>query len=303
MKEYINSNLYCKQVFGCKVYKLALSAAKTCPNRDGLKGTGGCIFCSESGSGDFASNSDSSVKKQILSAKALLGEKGKGCKYIAYFQSFSGTYGDIEELEEVYTEAINEKDIVGISIATRPDCLGKKELSMLKRLSKKTLLWVELGLQTVHKETAEYINRCYELSVYDEAISKLREINCHIITHIILGLPGESREDMLQTVKYVGEKTDGIKLQLLHILKNTKIANDYYSGKFNVLTLNEYCDIIAECIEILPDNIVIHRMTGDGPKKDLIAPLWSGDKKRVLNTLNRVLRENGIKLKKDCDEI
>ncbi len=294
MKRYINSNYYCKSVFGRKVYKLALSASNSCPNRDGTKGEGGCIFCSLKGSGDFASSFDMSVAKQIEKAKLNLGEKGKGLKYIAYFQSFTGTYGDVSRLEKIYTEAALHPEIVGVSIATRPDCLDKEVIEMLKRLSEITVLWVELGLQTIKEETATYINRCYKTEEYDNAIKKLSKLNVHIITHIILGLPGESKEDMLNTVRYVGNKTSGIKLQLLHVLKNTKLADDYYNRKFETLSLDEYCGLVADCISIIPENVVIHRITGDGPKKDLIAPVWSGDKKKVLNAINSTLETRGI---------
>ena len=289
MKRYISANTYCRSIFGEKVYKLALSASLTCPNRDGTKGERGCIFCSRGGSGDFAASSSLSVSEQIEQAKAILGKKGEGLKYIAYFQSFTGTYGDLTRLERIYTEASEHKDIVALSIATRPDCLGEAAMAMLKRLSEKTVLWVELGLQTIHPATAEYIRRGYELYEYDEAVKKLRKLNVHIITHVILGLPDESREMMLETVRYAGERTDGIKLQLLHVLEGTDLADEYKAGSFETLGMREYCDIVAEAVSILPDNVVIHRLTGDGAKKDLIAPLWSADKKRVLCEINRAL--------------
>ena len=294
MKQYISTNVFLRRTFGCKVYKLALSAAVSCPNRDGTKGVGGCIFCSSGGSGNFASSCALPVREQIGQAKAILGEKGEGLKYIAYFQSFTGTYGDLERLERIYSEAADEPDIVGLSIATRPDCLGDDAMAMLKRLSEKTSLWVELGLQTVHDRTAKFINRCYALSEYDDAVKKLRSLNAHVITHVILGLPGESRSDMMETVRYAGERTDGIKLQLLHVLENTPMADMYRRGEFEVMELCEYCETVADAIELLPENVVIHRMTGDGDKRELIAPLWSGDKKRVLNELNREFSRRGI---------
>lgn len=297
MKEYITVNDYCRKVFGCKVYKIALSCSKTCPNRDGTKGTGGCIFCSAGGSGDFAADINDPVSVQITTAIKRLGEKGKACKYIAYFQSFTGTYGDINELSRKFYEAIAHEDIVGLSIATRPDCLSDDIMRLLTDLSEKTQLWIELGLQTVKETTAEYINRCYPLSEYDSAIAKLRKIKCHIVTHVILGLPGETKTDILNTVRYASERTDGIKLQLLHVLRGTPLSKDYIDNKFKVLSLEEYCEILSMCLEVLPDRIVIHRLTGDAPKKDLIAPLWSADKKHVLAEINRAFAARGIKHK------
>ena len=293
-KEYLSMNVYCRRVFGRKVYKLALSAATTCPNRDGTVGVGGCTFCSTGGSGDFAAMASLPVTQQIEEAKKHLGAKGQGLKYIAYFQSFTGTYGDLEHLEQIYTQAADLPEIVGLSVATRPDCLGPKALDMLGRLSARKPLWVEVGLQTVREETATRCNRCYSLPVYEQAMKDLEALGVHRITHVILGLPGESREDMLNTVRYVGELTDGIKLQLLHVLRGTALAESHKSGEFEVMQPEEYCRLVADAIEILPEHIVIHRLTGDGPKKDLIAPLWSADKKRVLADLNSVLRQRGI---------
>ncbi len=291
---YISANTYCRHIFGEKVYKLALSASVSCPNRDGRLDTRGCIFCSRGGSGDFAASAGLSLDEQIESAKKTLGKKGEGLKYIAYFQSFTGTYGDLERLERIYTESAEHEGIVGVSVATRPDCLGEKELEMLERLSRKTKLWVELGLQTVHKKTADYIRRGYELDCYDRAMESLAALPIHRITHVILGLPGESREEMLETVHYAGQRTDGIKLQLLHVLKGTDLAEDYRAGKFQTLGMDEYCSIVAEAVKLLPENVVIHRLTGDGAKKDLIAPLWSADKKRVLNRINTAMRSEGV---------
>ena len=294
MHQYLTTSSYVRQIFGTKVYKLSLSAATTCPNRDGKIGTGGCTFCSAGGSGDFASSALLPISEQIEQAKKLVSFKAQGLPYIAYFQSFTGTYGDLERLEQIYQEAISYPEIVGLSIATRPDCLDSKALAMLERLAKKKPLWVELGLQTIHERTAQSINRGYPLAVYDEAMEKLAKINVHRITHIILGLPGESKADMLATVKYVGERTDGIKLQLLHVLENTALAKDYLAGKFQVLEQEEYYELLADCVEALPESCVIHRLTGDGPKKHLIAPLWSGNKKRVLADIQKVFKERGI---------
>ncbi len=294
-KTYQTANSYCRAVFGCKVYKLALSAALTCPNRDGTVGTGGCIFCSAGGSGDFAAPACQPIGEQIETARRILGKKGENRRYLAYFQGFTGTYGDLKYLEARYQAAIDREDILGLSIATRPDCLGPEALAMLGRLSEQKPLWVELGLQTVHPETARFIRRGYELEVYDKAMTDLKALGVHRITHVILGLPGESRQQMLETLRYAGARTDGIKLQLLHVLEHTDLAEHYRRGEFATLEKDEYCDLVAECIDALPPNVVIHRMTGDGAKKDLIAPLWSADKKRVLNDLNRALARWGLR--------
>lgn len=291
---YVSANVYCRRIFGCKVYKLALSAATSCPNRDGTVGVGGCVFCSAGGSGDFAASAALPIERQIADAKRTLGTKGEGLKYIAYFQSYTGTYGDLARLERIYTEAASQPDIVGLSIATRPDCLGAKSLAMLRRLSERMPLWMELGLQTVNEETARRINRCYPLAAYEKAMENLAALNVHRITHVVFGLPGESREDMLQTVRYVAERTDGIKLQLLHVLEGTALADSYRRGEFRTLGAEEYYELVADALELLPENVVIHRLTGDGAKRDLIAPLWSADKKRVLADLNRVLRSRNI---------
>lgn len=293
-KQYLSANAYCRRCFGTKVYKLALSAATTCPNRDGTCGYGGCTFCSAGGSGDFAQSAILPVSEQIEKARALLGRKGEGMPYIAYFQSFTGTHGDLDALETVYRQAAAHPQIVGLSIATRPDCLGDEAVAMLGRLASEKPLWVELGLQTIHETTAMTVNRGYPLAVYDEAMERLKALPIHRITHVILGLPGESREQMLETVRYVGNRTDGIKLQLLHVLRGTVLADRYAAGEFRTLEPQEYYDLVADCLETLPDEVVIHRLTGDGAKRDLIAPLWSGDKKRVLADMNRTLHQRGI---------
>ncbi len=294
-REYISANVYCRRVFGCKVYKLALSAARTCPNRDGAVGVGGCTFCSAGGSGDFAASAQLPLRRQIEDARRILGAKGEGVGYLAYFQSFTGTYGDLPGLERVYTQAAERPDIVGLSIATRPDCLGPEALAMLRRLAARKPLWVELGLQTSNEETARRCNRCYPLPVYERAMEELGELGVHRITHIIFGLPGESREDMLQTVRYAGPRTDGVKLQLLHVLRGTALAESYRRGEFRALEREEYCTLVADALELLPPDTVVHRLTGDGPKRDLIAPAWSGDKKRVLAELSRTLGQRGIR--------
>lgn len=287
--EYYSFNQYLKDTFGCKVYKISINAGFTCPNRDGTLGTRGCIFCSKGGSGDFAESSTLSVTEQIESGKQRVSKKIKSGKYIAYFQAFTNTYAPIDVLAEKYCEAINHPDIVGISIATRPDCLGEEVLTLLSEINKIKPVFVELGLQTIHEKTAEYIRRGYPLSVYDNAVKALKKTGINTVVHLIIGLPNESREEMLESVEYACKSgADGIKLQLLHILKGTDLADDYLSGKFETLSMEEYLSIIKDCVEIIPKNVVIHRLTGDGPKKDLIAPLWSADKKSVLNALNKL---------------
>lgn len=287
--EYYSFNQYLKDTFGCKVYKISINAGFTCPNRDGTLGTRGCIFCSKGGSGDFAESSTLSVTEQIESGKQRVSKKIKSGKYIAYFQAFTNTYAPVEVLAEKYCEAINHPDIVGISIATRPDCLGEEVLTLLSEINKIKPVFVELGLQTIHEKTAEYIRRGYPLSVYDNAVKALKKTGINTVVHLIIGLPNESREEMLESVEYACKSgADGIKLQLLHILKGTDLADDYLSGKFETLSMEEYLSIIKDCVEIIPKNVVIHRLTGDGPKKDLIAPLWSADKKSVLNALNKL---------------
>ena len=289
--KYTTLNSYLKEKFGCKVYKISLDCGFTCPNRDGTLGYGGCIFCSEGGSGDFAESRTLGVTEQIESGKEKVKNKIKSGKYIAYFQAFTNTYADVNTLEKIFSEAINHPDIVALSIATRPDCLEQKKVELLSRLNKIKPIFVELGLQTVNEKTAKYIRRGYTLDVYDDTVERLHEQGINVVTHIIIGLPYETKEDMLSSVKYVCKVTDGIKLQLLHILKGTDLAKDYFEHKFEILSLEEYTNIIAECVKIIPKNVVIHRLTGDGAKKDLIAPLWSADKKKVLNTINKKLSE------------
>lgn len=289
--KYTTLNNYLKERFGEKVYKIALNGGFTCPNRDGSIDTRGCIFCSKGGSGDFAESPDLTITEQIENGKKRLEKKIKNGKYIAYFQAFTNTYAPVERLRTIYEEAINHPEIVALSIGTRPDCLGDDVLALLDELNKIKPIFVELGLQTINEDTAKYIRRGYTLEVYDKAVADLHKIGINVVTHIILGLPNESKEDMLNSVKYASKVTDGIKLQLLHILKGTDLAKDYKQGKFEVLTLEQYTEIIKECVQIIPENVVIHRLTGDGAKKDLIAPLWSADKKTVLNTINRALKE------------
>lgn len=291
--EYLSFNKYLKDKFGQKVYKISLDGGFTCPNRDGKIDTRGCIFCSKGGSGDFAQNRNLSITEQIESGKKIVEKKIKSGKYIAYFQAFTNTYAPVEILRAKYSEAINHPDIVALSIATRPDCLGDDVIKLLDEMNKIKPVFVELGLQTIHSDSAKYIRRGYSLEVYNEAVKKLKNIGVNIVVHIILGLPNESEEDMLESVKYVCQsQIDGIKLQLLHIIAETDLAKDYEKGLFKTLEFDEYVELIAKCVAIIPKNIVIHRLTGDGAKKDLIAPLWSADKKRVLNAINKALRES-----------
>lgn len=291
--EYLSFNKYLKDKFGQKVYKISLDGGFTCPNRDGKTGTKGCIFCSKGGSGDFAENRDMSITEQIESGKKKVEKKIKSGKYIAYFQAFTNTYAPVETLRQKYEEAINHPDIVALSIATRPDCLGDDVLRLLDEMNKIKPVFVELGLQTIHQKSAKYIRRGYDLSVYDKAVRDLKKIGVNVVVHVILGLPNESENDMLETVKYVCESgANGIKLQLLHVIDGTDLAKDYEKGLFKTLEFDEYVNLIVKCVKIIPKDIVIHRLTGDGAKKDLIAPLWSADKKKVLNAINKALRES-----------
>ena len=286
----VTLNEYLKKEYGCKVYKLSLQADVTCPVRDGSIDTRGCIFCSEGGSGDFAACRGKSILDQIEEAKARVSAKtGQDAKYIAYFQSFTNTYGDIKYLENVYRQAMEPDDIVAVSIGTRPDSISDEMYELLAELNKIKPIWIELGLQTIHPKSAEYIRRGYELKVYDECVKRLREIGIETIVHVILGLPGESTEDMKETVNYVcASGVQGIKLQLLHVLKGTDLYEDYKLGKVPVMTMEEYMDLLKELIPLIPDNVVVHRLTGDGPKRLLVAPLWTGDKKRVINEIKKI---------------
>lgn len=292
---YINTlNAYLKNRFGRKIYKLTLDGGMTCPNRDGKVGFGGCIFCGGNGSGSFCPSVDLSITAQIEEGKKLLKNKIKEGGYIAYFQSHTNTYAAVPYLRKIFYEAVNHPDIVGISIGTRPDCLENEVLKLLEELTKIKPLWVELGLQTIHENTAKLINRCYPLKVYDEAVKNLKSIGAEVVTHVILGLPGESEEQMLETVAYSSKVSDGIKLQLLHVLKDTKLYEMYQKEPFKIFSMEEYTELLCRCIEIIPKNVVIHRMTGDGDKRLLVEPMWSGNKKVVLNYINKVFLEKDI---------
>lgn len=293
-KHYYSLNDYLQNTFGEKVYKLSLDLGLTCPNRDGRLDTRGCIFCL-AGSSHFSA-CEGDISEKIDRAKQLVAKKSKAERFIAYFQSFTNTYAPTEYLKKVFTEAILREDIVALSVATRPDCLPDEVVALLAELNRIKPVWVELGLQTANEKTAEYIRRCYKNSVYTDAVMRLKSEGIQVITHIILGLPGETRSDMLASVDFAAKAgTDGIKLQLLHILRGTDLYEDYLKGSFSALTINEYMDILFECIERLPENIVVHRITGDAPKAHLAAPTWSADKKTVLNTINRELAKRGIK--------
>ena len=285
-------NQYLRERFGRKIYKISISGGFTCPNRDGTLDTRGCIFCSAGGSGDFAEDKNLSITEQIERGKRRVAAK-MPTGYIAYFQAFTNTYAPVERLRALYSEAIEHPDIVAVSIGTRPDCLSDEVLDLIAELNLLKPIWVELGLQTIHEKSAEYIRRGYSLPVYERAVRELRARNIETITHVILGIPGESREEMLQTVRYVGESgVQGIKLQLLHVLEGTDLALDYRNGLFEVMSMEDYISLIKDCVNVLPNDIVIHRLTGDGPKRILIAPEWTKDKKRVLNAINKELGIN-----------
>ena len=289
---------YCKEKFGTKVYRLSLSTGCTCPNRDGKAGRGGCSFCSEGGSGEFATKVKD-IEIQIEEAKEKVRNKfpkdikEEDKKYIAYFQSFTNTYGDVDKLGAIFRSAIMQNEIVALSIGTRPDCLEEEMLDLLKELNNIKPVWIELGLQTINEVTAKAINRGYELKVFEKAYYELKKKGIEVIVHVILGLPDESAEDMYETVKYLASlkpELDGVKLHLLHILKNTRLEKEYKVSPFKILSLKEYTEILVNCLKILPESTVIHRMTGDGDKRLLVEPMWSADKKVVLNTINKAIR-------------
>lgn len=291
-KPYRSLDYMLRERFGEKVYKVTLNGGMSCPNRDGTLGTRGCIFCSEGGSGDFAADVSLSVTEQIESQIALLSAKRPIQKYIAYFQAYTNTYAPVEYLRKIFKEAMSHPGIVALSVGTRPDCLGEEVLDLLEELNRIKPVWIELGLQTIHEKTAQYIRRGYRLSCFDQAVENLRKRNIEVIVHTILGLPGESREDILETMRYLNQKDiQGIKLQLLHVLKGTDLAYDYLAGRFRVYEREEYLDLLIQCLENLDPEIVIHRITGDGPKDLLIAPLWASRKREVLNLLHHQMKE------------
>ena len=288
---YRTLNEHYREKFGCKVYKLSIDGGFSCPNRDGTIGFGGCIFCSGAGSGEFAEKG-CDIASQLERAKQRVSAKTKDGKFIAYFQSFTNTYAPVSHLRKLYYEAIQPEDIVGLAIGTRPDCLGEDVVKLLAEINGIKPVSVELGLQTVHPDSVRYIRRGYENEAYFDAVRRLKAAGIEVVTHIILGLPGETPDMMVQTTRAaVNAGTDGIKFHLLHVLRNTGLAQDYAEGKFDCLTLEAYGEVLKRCIDALPPHITVHRITGDGAKKDLIAPLWSADKKRVLNYLNFVLKQ------------
>ncbi len=290
---YKTLNDHYREKFGCKVYKLSLDGGFTCPNRDGTLGTGGCIFCSGSGSGAFAEGPCGSVQQQLEKAKGRVERKNKGGKYMAYFQAFTGTYAPTDVLRSRYYEAIEPEDIVGLTIGTRPDCLPPEVMGLLQEINAVKPVCVELGLQTIHPESVRYIRRGYDTKVYYRAVEELKAAGIEVVTHIILGLPGETEEMAVQTTQAaVAAGTDGVKFHLLHVLEGTDLAEDYRAGNFECLTLEQYGRILRSCISCLPPHVVVHRITGDGAKRELIAPLWSGDKKRVLNYLHDILQNS-----------
>lgn len=286
--------------YGEKVYKLSLDGKMTCPNRDGKISSGGCIFCSKGGSGEFAEPACDDVALQIERAKERVRDKAKN-KFIAYFQNYTNTYAPINYLEKLFADAILCDDIVALSIGTRPDCLGDDVLALLNRLNKIKPVTVELGLQTIHEKTAEFINRGYKLAVYDKAVCDLKAIGIEVVTHVILGLPFETKEMMLQTVKYVGAVTDGIKLQNLQVLKGTPLSKLYEKGEVTLFERDEYIDLLCDCLSVLPKRVVVHRLTGDPPKNLLIAPKWCADKKGTLNAITKALSERNVEQGKESD--
>ena len=294
-ERYNTLNNYYKSIFGKKTVRLSVDGGFTCPNRDGKISESGCIFCSEKGSGDFAGSRCVSITKQLESQMILLNKKWPDALYIAYFQAFTNTYAPIEKLRSVYYEALENESISGISIATRPDCLDDDCIELLKEISEKKYLSVELGLQTSNSDSARLINRGYDNEVFEQAVKKLSALNVDIVVHVIIGLPYETEEDVINTIKYINRfPVKGVKLHLLHVIKNTPLAQMYYSSYFSVLSLEDYTDIVVNAISHLRKDIVVFRLTGDGPRDLLIAPLWSRDKKKVLNTINHKLRVRNI---------
>lgn len=288
-------NDHLRQRFGRKVYKLSLQGVVTCPNRDGTVGTRGCIFCSERGSGEFAA-CGADIAAQLADARRRVADKvPPDAAFVAYFQSFTNTYAPVETLRPLFAAAMAPEDVVALSVATRPDCLGEEVLDLLSELNQTKPVWVELGLQTVHEETARYIRRGYDLAVFDEAVKKLKERGIETIVHQIIGLPGETEDMIYQTARHIARSgVDGVKFHLLHVLRNTDLAADYEKGVFQTLEMEDYFRLLCGCIERMHPDTVIHRLTGDGAKRDLVAPLWSGDKKKVLNALHRYLAEHNV---------
>lgn len=294
-KRYHSLNYFLRNKFGSKVFKISLDGGFYCPNRDGTISTGGCIYCSAKGSGDFAGDRQRSIHDQFREMKEIMNKKWKSSKYIAYFQAYTNTYGPIDVLKKKYEEAIREEGVIALAIATRPDCLGEDVLDLLEEINKKTYLWIELGLQTVNNNTSKIINRGYELEVFEQAVKNLRERNIDVVVHTIFGLPGENKDQMLDTVRYVSKlDIQGIKFHLLHLLKDTPLVKLYDQGKLEFLTQEEYVDLICTSISMLPPEMVVHRLTGDAPRNLLIGPIWSLKKWEVLNDIDKKLKDENI---------
>lgn len=294
-QRYYSLNDYVKQNYNTKLYKIALNGGMTCPNRDGTCGTRGCIFCSEGGSGDFAGDSALPIREQLRLGKELLSKKYNGRSYIAYFQAYTNTYAPVSHLRLLFEAAMSDPEVEVLSVATRPDCLGPDVVRLLSELNKKKPVWVELGLQTLHEKSAELIRRGYPLPVFEKAVKDLRREGIEVIVHTILFLPGETRKQMLETIRYLNDQDiQGIKLQLLHILKNTDLASYYEQHPFPIPDLEQYLSVLSDCICTLRPDIVVHRITGDGPKSLLIAPLWTANKRNVLNSTARYFKEHDI---------
>lgn len=292
-KRFHSLNYALKEEFGCKIIKLSIDGGFTCPNRDGKIAKKGCIFCSEQGSGEFTPNKCLSIKEQIQEQIQLLSNKWPDAKYIAYFQNFTSTYASVEYLNKIYTEALSCENVVGLAIATRADCLGPEILDLLSKFNQKTFLWIELGLQSIHKSSEQFIRRGYPLSVFDSSVDNLNKLNIKVVTHVIANLPSESKADYYKSLKYLNKKNIwGIKIHMLHILKNTDLETYYNKNKFNLMNCEEYIELISHSLEILNPNIVIHRITGDGKKSDLIAPTWTLNKRAVLNGVDKYLKEH-----------
>lgn len=295
-KPYRDLNTYYRNLFGGKTAKISLDGGFTCPNRDGTIGIGGCLFCSAGGSGDFAESAALSIREQIAKGKSQTSAKWDHPRYIAYFQAFTNTYAPVDTLRQKYEEALSQPDIVGLSIATRPDCLGEDVVELLAELNGKTKLWVELGLQTAKENSAHFIRRGYDNDVFTDAVKRLAAHGISVVAHVIVGLPGETKEDLLKTMDYINSlPIEGVKLQLLHVLEYTDLAKLYRSGQYTPLTLGEYIDLLCGCIARLRPDIVLHRLTGDGDKNILLAPLWSLNKRHVLNTIHKTLRQRNIR--------
>ena len=294
-KRYHSLNYFLRNKFGEKIYKISLDGGFTCPNRDGKVATGGCTFCSARGSGDFAGSRILSITEQFEDRKEMMQKKWKDGKYIAYFQAYTNTYAPVDELRRKYEEALAQKNVIAISIATRPDCLDDDVLDYLSELNKKTYLWVELGLQTINDETARNFNRGYDFEVFDNSLKKLQERGIEVVVHTIFGLPGETKEDMLKTVDYVAHSgAQGVKFHLLHLMEGTRMVKQYENGELQLLSKEDYIDLICEAVAMIPEEMVVHRLTGDAPRQSLIGPMWSLKKWEVLNDIDKALVDNNI---------